>query len=127
MTLWHTLISTFVLILIALGLKFRHNRTRHIALMLAAFFIDFGLVLSIELNRHAVEKLVLQQVPMFTVVHALISLTVLVLYVLQMVFGFKLLKDQPNARSVHKKLGMAFIVMRLLNYVTSLMLPMFAH
>jgi len=126
MTLWHTLISTFVLVLIALGLKFRHDRTRHIPLMLAAFLIDFGLVLSIELKRHAVEKLVLQQVPMFTVVHALISLGVLGLYVALMVFGFKIIKDQPNARGIHKKLGIAFVVMRLLNFATSLMLPMFA-
>lgn len=126
MTLWHTLISAGVLVLIALGLKFRADRTKHIPLMVAAFITDVALVLSIELSRQAVEKIVFRQVPWFTMMHAAISLGVIVLYVALAVLGVKILKDKPNARLWHQRLGISFVVLRLLNFVTSLMLPMFA-
>lgn len=57
--------------------------------MAAAFAIDLGLVLYIELTRHAVEK-VGGGVPTIVIVHASISTVVILLYVAMLALGWNL-------------------------------------
>lgn len=125
--------STLVLGLIAVGLYFRHRRPDfHWRLMASAFAIDLVLVLYIELTRHAVETVVTGFRP-FLWLHAAISLSVLVLYVLLLGLGRRLLLMHAHrggasalpdmqARTMHRNFGMLFCVMRGLNYATALML-----
>jgi len=131
------LASTMVLVLIAVGLYYRHQPNMHWKFMTSAFVTDVVLVLYIELTRHAVETVTTQVKPLVWF-HALVSTSVLVLYVAMIVLGRKLLAAPATAlasnvgpidaghsqqtRNLHRNLGMAFCVVRLLNYVTAFMI-----
>lgn len=116
-------ISFLVLIIIGLGLRYRKERKKHIPLMLSAFVIDVSLVLIIEINRHAVERAVGLTLPAFTWCHIAISTSVVVLYLILITTGIKLAKGNESVRPFHKKLALVFIVLRLANFITSLLLP----
>ncbi len=113
-------ISTLNMLILAWGLTSRFNRKRHMALMSTAFAIDLLLVLVIEIQRHAVENLATSKLDTFTMVHAGISLTVLILYGVMAYLGIKITKsDTPEIRAKHRHTGMAFVVFKLANYITS--------
>jgi len=129
--------STLVLVLIGLGLYNRRRPQIHWRLMTAALVTDFALVLYIELTRHAVGTVTSGFKPLVWF-HAGISTTVLALYVAMLILGRRLLVApalavagggaltvSPHAehtRSMHRNLGMTFVVFRLLNYVTAFMI-----
>jgi len=114
------LFSTIVLVLIAAGVMLRHRTAIHLRLMATAFAIDLSLVLYIEINRHAVERVVGPAGPLIWF-HAFVSLCVLGLYAGQIVLGRNLLAGRAASRQLHRALGTAFVVCRTLNYVTSFM------
>lgn len=116
--------STFVLCLLGVGIHYRSYRSIHVPLMLSAFLLDLTLVLVIEIQRHAVEKVVQVQVPPLTMVHAGISTVVLLLYAAAMVLGFRLLRGHHHCRPLHRWAGIALLAFRIANYITSFMLPM---
>ena len=115
------LASTGVLALIALGLWFRkRNPGVHLRLMLTAFFFDAALVAYIEITRHAVEIVVTRIRPLIWF-HAGVSLAVLICYVLMILLGRPMLAGKYETRKLHFSVGVAFVVLRSLNYVTSFM------
>ena len=111
------ILSTLVLFIIAYGVIKRNDRKVHIPVMTAAFLIDLGLVLYIELNRGAVEQAI-DGVEGLLLFHIIVSALVLVLYIALTVIGVKLLKN-PAMMKLHRNLAAAFIICRLTNYVTS--------
>ncbi|HEY9745214.1 MAG TPA: hypothetical protein V6C99_03235 [Oculatellaceae cyanobacterium] len=119
-------ISTLVLVVIAIGLFFRHRPKVHIPCMLGAFCLDLGLVLYIELTRHAlatVGEAIQKPIPQALLIfHVVVSLLVLILYLCQLRLGLGLLKqpDAQHKRILHRNLGISFVVLRLTNYITSL-------
>ena len=114
-------VSTIALALIALGLlMLRRSPKAHVACMLGAFALDVALVLYIELTRGAIEQAV-KVPPALMSFHIAVSVATLVLYVVQIWLGAKLLKGQQASRATHKWCGIAFLVCRLANYVTSFM------
>lgn len=125
-------ISTLVLIILAVGFANRRNKKIHIPCMSLAFLIDLSLVLVIEFQRHAVENVV-QETSLFVWFHALVSLSVLVLYVMLAMQGTKLAKEGTNSgtslkeffnlKTYHGRLAIAFIVLRLINYGTAFFMP----
>lgn len=129
-------LSTLVLLLIAAGLYYRRRAEFHLRFMTAAFVADLSLVLWIETTRGAVET-VTRGGKALLWVHAGISVLVLVLYVVQILLGRLLLARRslpvpaagplPAAtpatnRTLHRNLGIAFVALRSLNYVTAFML-----
>jgi uncharacterized membrane protein YozB (DUF420 family) len=113
--------STAVLLLIATGLWFRKRRPElHFRMMIAAFACDVLLVLYIELTRHAVE-IVARQIRPIIWFHAGVSLAVLVCYVLMILLGRPMLAGRYETRMLHRCVGVTFVVLRSLNYVTSFM------
>jgi hypothetical protein len=120
-------ISTFVLLLIALGWKFRHQAVLHIALMSVAFCIDLALLLYIELSRHAIahvsNSVLTAQSDNLLYFHVTVSVLTLVLYIVQITSGIKLFKGWSPSRQFHQRAAMLFIACRLLNYVTSFFIP----
>lgn len=116
-------VSTLVLIIISLGLFFRHRPKIHIPCMLTAFLIDISLVLYIEVTRHAIETVgqaVQRPLPYgLLLFHVTMSALVLVLYVLMFRLGFGLFKGKESNRGIHRNLGYVFVVCRLANYITS--------
>lgn len=122
------MISTIVLVLIAFGLIFRRQNKVHIACMVLAFVIDLALVLYIEITRHAIESVGVQMTQQTATqsmpsallgFHVAVSVLTLVLYVAQFRVGYKLLKGHQVTRAFHRRLGYAFVVCRLANYITS--------
>jgi uncharacterized membrane protein YozB (DUF420 family) len=114
--------STLVLLLILVGLWFRgQDRRVHMALMVSAFATDLFLVLYIEITRHAVEKVVSHVRPVIWF-HAGVSLGVLACYVVMIILGRPMLAGRYDTRALHRTVGMTFLVLRGLNYVTSYML-----
>ena len=115
------LISTGVLVLIAAALWFRkRNRIIHMRLMISAFAVDVLLVLYIEITRHAVEKVATHVRPLLWF-HAGVSLAVLICYVVMILLGRPMLAGKYESRTMHRTVGIAFVVLRSLNYVTSYM------
>ncbi len=113
------LFSSFVLTILIVGYLFRRRRQLHITLMSTAFALDVGLVLWIEIQRHAVEQLVMQQVTPFVWFHASVSLIVLLLYGVLIFLGINILKNNPWAWTWHKRVAVAFALCRCTNYITS--------
>lgn len=113
--------STFVVVLLLIGVWFRKRRPEvHFALMLGAFCTDLLLVIYIEVMRHAVEKVVSHGRPIIWF-HATVSLAVLVCYVFMIRLGRPMLAGHYQTRSLHRAVGIAFLVLRGLNYLTSYM------
>jgi hypothetical protein len=86
--------------------------------MAAAFVCDLLLVLYIEASRHAVETVVGRGTSLIWF-HATVSTLVLVAYVAQIALGRRMLAGVHTSRRVHALLGIAFVTLRSLNYVTS--------
>lgn len=90
--------------------------------MLTAFVLDVLLVLVIEIKRKAIETVVdnaIHEPSAFVIFHATISLLVLVLYTAQTISGTKIAKGKVHLIPLHKKMSVVFIILRLINYVTS--------
>lgn len=116
------LASTGVVLLLVAGLWFRKREPRlHFRLMITAFTLDVLLVLYIEFTRHAVEKVATHIRPLLWF-HAGVSLGVLVCYVLMFLLGRPMLAGRYETRLLHRTVGVAFVVLRGLNYVTSFMI-----
>lgn len=141
-----SLISTFVLCLITVGILTRRAPQLHLRFMSAAFLTDLGLVIYIEATRHAVNKVIHQSGPLLGF-HVTVSVLVLVAYVLQILIGSRLLLGEGSrqlvltgamasgaapvaggfeqilfSRRTHIIVGSSFCCLRLLNYITSFML-----
>jgi uncharacterized membrane protein YozB (DUF420 family) len=118
-------VSTFILVLIGLGLWKRRQPRLHVPLMLTAFALDVALVLYIELSRHAVETAVeAARTPHandLLLFHVAVSLAVVLLYVVLAITGYSVLKGRRQKLKLHRNLGGAFVLLRLVNYVTSFM------
>ncbi len=113
--------SSLVVILLLAGVSFRKRRPRvHFWLMLTAFSADLLLVIYIEIMRHAVEKVVTRGRPIIWF-HAGVSLAVLACYVVMIYLGRPMLAGNYRTRGFHRRIGIAFLVLRGLNYVTSYM------
>ncbi|MEZ5284154.1 MAG: chemotaxis protein CheW [Vicinamibacterales bacterium] len=113
------LISTFVMGLIGAGFVSRRRRPElHVQLMTAAFVLDVLLVLYIEATRHAVETVAAATTPLIWF-HATVSLLVLGGYAAQWQLGRRMRAGLVTSRRLHAFIGIAFVSLRSLNYVTS--------
>lgn len=131
------LISTFVLVVLCCSFRQIRQRENHLKLLSFAFAIDLGLVLYIELTRHAVETVVTQVRPLVWF-HAAISTAVLVAYAYHLVVGWKSVKAQskefsdfgPATSTIEiarvdrllLKSMCTLCCLRMLNYVTAFMI-----
>jgi uncharacterized membrane protein YozB (DUF420 family) len=116
-------VSTCVLVLIALGLKFRKQPKRHIQFMAAAFLLDLILLLYIETTRHAIATVgksiqapASQELLFF---HVTVSTITLLLYILQLSTGIMLFRKRAVNPVLHRGGAVLFLICRLSNYVTS--------
>jgi uncharacterized membrane protein len=112
-------LSTLVLVIVAVAFWLRRRQNAvHVRLMISAFVIDLLLVLYIEVSRHAVHRVVASARPLVWF-HAAVSVAVLACYVAMIQLGRRLQSGSSDARKWHRTLGVAFVVLRGLNYVTS--------
>ncbi len=113
---WLSIISIFACTLLIVGYVSRRHRKIHIPLMVSAFTIDMGLLLYIELTRHAIEQAV-ESPGGLLIFHIIISVGVVVLYIGQVVSGMKKRKGQPSPW--HGKAGLPLVILRVGNLITS--------
>jgi hypothetical protein len=112
------ILSTLVLVLIFIGLWKRKVNRIHIPAMLAAFVIDLGMVLWLELNRLAVEQ-VIEGVSGLLAFHVTVSIIVMLLYIALIISGYKIWKGERALFNLHRYMAAIFIIGRLINYVTA--------
>ena len=113
------LISTLVVVIIAVGFWLRRRRNAiHIRLMISAFLIDLCLLVYIEYSRQALQKVEASTRPVVWF-HAAVSVVVLLCYLSMIHLGRGVLAGNPTARKRHQILGIVFVIVRSLNYITS--------
>jgi hypothetical protein len=112
--------STFILLLIYLGLYYKKKREKHVKIMASAIIWDVLLILQIELTRNAVAK-ALKPVENSALLnfHILIALLTVFLYIGLIVTGRRMLKNDYSIRSKHKLMGILTVIFRTSTYVTS--------
>lgn len=113
-------LSAFVCVLIVVGLLNRRRKRVHIPLMLSALIIDLSMVLYLEIRRGVVESIPHRPMTPLLIVHIIISVTVLVLYGIQVYTGIQNAKGRRSAW--HPRVGATFVVLRFANLVTSWMI-----
>lgn len=124
-------ISTLVILIVFVGLLYRHKKKIHIPLMSTAFAIDVILVLIIELQRQAIENVLVNR-SIFVWFHVLISVSVLVFYIILAKTGTEMAKAvridaETKLVRIHKFSAIIFVILRLTNYVTSFFMPVQIH
>lgn len=113
-------VSAGVLVLIAIGLLFRHRREIHIPLMLSSLAVDLGNVVTIELRRAAVEKAaraMASQGEWLIKFHVAVSLVALIGYGVALITGLRIWKGK-GGRRVHRLNMAVFLAARVLNFLT---------
>jgi uncharacterized membrane protein YozB (DUF420 family) len=110
-------LSAFVCVLIVVGLLNRRRKRMHIPLMLSALIIDLSMVLYLEIRRGVVESIPGRPMTPLLIVHIIISVTVLVLYGIQVYTGIQNAKGRRSAW--HPRVAPTFVVLRFANLVTS--------
>ena len=108
--------SIFVCVILIVGYFNRRRRNIHIPLMVSAFVIDMIIVLVIEFSRGVIQRVDAKMGPLM-IVHIIISVTVIILYVGQIITGIKKTKGKPSGW--HGKMGPTLIIVRLGNLITS--------
>jgi len=121
-TISYKLISTISVCLLIIGLYFRFNRRVHIPLMGTAAFIDLILVVVLETQRSVMNQVVRDELSGSLQMHLPFAITTGIMYVPLIIFGIRLAKGAEQIRVWHRYTGGIFIVVRLGNYITSLML-----
>lgn len=111
-------VSLLVCILLIVGVRYRTRRRVHIPLMLSAILIDVGMVLYIELSRGAIKSAQAKMGPLM-MVHIAISVSVLVLYAIQVYSGIR--KFRGGTSALHRRVMWPTLVLRIGNFVTSIM------
>jgi len=111
-------LSILACTLILVGYSQRRRKRVHIPVMLTALVIDLTIVVCIEVTRDVIAS---AQAKMGTLmkIHIAISVTVLVLYGVQVWTGIQ--KARGRYKPWHGRTGVTFILFRLGNLVTSFM------
>lgn len=110
--------SIFVCVLLVVGYLNRRQKKIHIPMMVSAFVIDMTIVLIIEFSRGAIDAAKSKMGPLM-IVHICISVTVILLYITQIVSGIKKARGKPCGWHGHT--GLMLLITRLGNLVTSFM------
>ena len=110
-------ISSGVFVLLIIGVLNRRRVRVHVPIMVSAITIDVGLVLYLELARGVIESIPGREKSPLLMFHIFLSVTVLVLYGIQIVTGIKKARGKPNA--THGKVMIWLLVIRFGNLITS--------
>jgi len=113
--------STVVLVFLAVGLHYRHRRRVHIPIMLGCFAVDLANVVYIEVRRGAGGKggTTLGTAGEWGLqFHIAVSVLTLLGYAVALYTGIRLWRAH-GGRRLHRANAAAFLMARVLNYVTS--------
>ena len=112
--------ATFSYSLLCFGLYFRKSKKVHVPLMLSGILIDLGIVLTLEVQRQAINTAISFTLGPLQQTHIFFSALATLLYFPVIAYGLYLLKN-PNAKvatkKAHLKIGMAAFIFRTLGFV----------
>lgn len=112
--------SLLIIIIMMVGVYFRHQRRLHVKLMSTAMIWDVILILQIELSRSAILKASKAvDNSMILNIHVALAVTTVVFYGLMIFTGRKLLAGQNSIRPKHQFLGWTTLALRVLTFITS--------
>ncbi|HEY9686852.1 MAG TPA: hypothetical protein V6C52_07765 [Coleofasciculaceae cyanobacterium] len=119
------MISTLVLIIIVVGLKYRRRPKIHVPCMSLAFALDVALLLYVEWSAHAINTFAKE----FTqpthggllFFHVAVSLLMVILYIALILSGKQMLNGDRTRLTLHRNMAGIFLICRLANYITSFM------
>jgi len=114
------LLSIGACVLILIGYFNRSRKRVHISMMVSALVIDLGIVLYLEIARAVIESIPSRPITPLLIIHIIISVTVLVLYGIQLYTGIKKARGQSSA--IHSKMPLWFMVTRFGNLLTSFLI-----
>ncbi len=114
------LLSVAVCVILVIGVLNRRRKRIHIPLMLTAMGIDVGMVLYLEIRRGVVESIPHRPMTPLLVIHILISVTVLILYGVQVVTGYRNARGRRSAW--HPRIARLFLPLRFANLITSFLI-----
>ena len=111
-------IATVAWICLMLGFVNRSNRKRHIRLMLVGIFLDIGLVLFLQVTRHAVQTAMELKLEVLPQLHILFSTLALVCYFPVLWFGFQLAFGEPlrSTKTWHLRFAYPAIFFRTIGF-----------
>lgn len=112
--------SACIVILMAVGIYFRRQRSLHVKIMSTAMIWDIILILQIELSRSAILKASkAMSNAMALNIHVSIAVATVLLYGLMVYTGRAMLYGKNEFRKKHRILGYTTFLMRILTFVTS--------
>jgi FtsH-binding integral membrane protein len=96
------------------GVMIRSRPAVHVPVMWTVIVADVALLLWVELQAHAIERVAGTPIPWWLWVHVAIATLLIVGYVVAIVFGLKLKRDPGNgrARAIHKRNGWLVVALR---------------
>ncbi|MCB9029781.1 MAG: hypothetical protein H6619_01910 [Deltaproteobacteria bacterium] len=108
-------IATFAWACMLLGFLRRHDRAKHVPLMLTAIFTDIALVLYLQITREAIQKAVSFTLEMLQMIHIGFSTVALLLYFPVLFLGFKLLKGH-DVKKWHVRFALTAFFFRTMGF-----------
>ncbi len=112
--------SSFILLLMYIGIYYRQFPTRHVKLMVITIAWDLILILQIELSRGAIKKAAHSVVnPTFLTIHISIAVSTVLLYFGMIYTGRKMLQKDYSVHKAHRLMGKTTVMFRTATYVTS--------
>ena len=111
--------STIIMIGLAIGIVFRHQKKKHMTIMWTCLVADIALLLAIEFSRNAIAQV--GESSGILRFHVWVSAIMIVNYLVAVFTGLRLNK-RGVGRGLHKTNAIIFVICRTLNYVTSFMI-----
>jgi hypothetical protein len=101
------------------GLLFRRDRRRHIPLVLLGILIDLAVVLTLQVQRHAVQTAMAMELGPIQQCHIVASSLALVFYVPTTVLGARLAlgNSSRSLRKWHKRAALTAFTLRSLGFL----------
>lgn len=101
------------------GLLLRHTRKAHVTLMTTGIALDLAIVLTLEFQRHAVEKALEFSMLPLQQLHIGTSTVAVLLYIPVLAFGYQRLKGKGGirARTLHLRYGTLAFIFRSLGFL----------
>ena len=115
-------ISFACLILLMVGIALRRDRSKHPKIMVAAFVLDLGLVLYLELTRGAIDR-ASQLASQILTIHVGFAVATLVFNVALLVTGYRIYSGKSAGLTTHRRLAWVFMICRIATFLTAFVIP----
>ena len=104
-------------LILLFGLINKKNKYWHVRLMSTAIVFDFLLVLLLEVQRHAIETTVANELTNLQRAHIYCSTLAILFYIPVTILGFRLYKGLSSSRTWHLRLGGLAFLFRTIGFV----------